>query len=107
LGVALWRGSILRRPDACWRSLARTSNPTKPVAQVGESGVSAELAGFAEDEQQRVGGCLAGDVVEIGAAEVPDTAGQLLLTHSAEPGSQRGRRLGAVGLTDARRLHRD
>jgi len=45
------------------------------------------LAGFADDEQQCVGGCLAGDIVEVGAAEVPDTAGQRLLTHTAEPGS--------------------
>jgi len=87
LGVVLWRQADRAASGCVLAQLGAYLEPNEARRPGSESGVSAELAGFADDEQQCVGGCLAGDIVEVGAAEVPDTAGQRLLTHTAEPGS--------------------
>src|SRR6185437_14153145 len=44
--------------------------PDEPSRPGRESAVTTKLARLADDEQQRIGGCLAGDVVEVRAAEL-------------------------------------
>ena len=44
--------------------------PDEPSRPGGESAVATKLARLADDQQQRIGGCLARDVVEVRAAEV-------------------------------------